>query len=175
MYMTLNTQSKGDRQICGRNRLWSFYGRVQLKFDGTRWRAGGEVKGKLANGVGSQYSHTTSEHGLSSITTADAHTWAASSRLNWRPRLFKWTRLFRRKTKSGFCAGAITFQTHSTIPTYILEDWRMLETAGFAQNWSWDFPNTNKEQLSINRVIQRAWMGELKLITRLSQYRNDRE
>jgi hypothetical protein len=29
--------------------------------------------------------HTTSEHGISSITTADAHTSAASSRLNWRP------------------------------------------------------------------------------------------
>ena len=28
--------------------------------------------------------HTTSEHGVSSITTADAHTSAASSRLNWR-------------------------------------------------------------------------------------------
>ena len=28
---------------------------VQLKCDGTRWRTGGEVKGKLANGVGSQY------------------------------------------------------------------------------------------------------------------------
>jgi len=31
-------------------------GRVQLKCDGTRWRTGGEVKGKLANGVCSQYS-----------------------------------------------------------------------------------------------------------------------
>jgi hypothetical protein len=31
-------------------------------------------EGELANGVGSQYSHTTSEHGVSSITTADAHT-----------------------------------------------------------------------------------------------------
>jgi hypothetical protein len=29
--------------------------RVQLKCDGTRWRTGGEVKGKLASGVGSQY------------------------------------------------------------------------------------------------------------------------
>jgi len=29
--------------------------RIQLKFDGTRWRTGGEVMGKLANGVGSQY------------------------------------------------------------------------------------------------------------------------
>ena len=55
--------------------------------------------------------HTTSEHGVSSITTADAHTSAASSRQNWRPRRFKWTRPFRRKTKSGFCACGITFQT----------------------------------------------------------------
>jgi len=29
--------------------------------------------------------HTTSKHGVSSITTADAHISAASSRLNWRP------------------------------------------------------------------------------------------
>ena len=58
--------------------------------------------------------HTTSEHGVSSITTAGAHTSAASSRLNWRPCRFKWTRSIRRKTKSGFCACAITFQTQST-------------------------------------------------------------
>jgi len=57
--------------------------------------------------------HNTSEHGVSSITTADAHTSAASSRLNWRPRRFKWTRPLRRKTKSGFCACAITFKTQS--------------------------------------------------------------
>jgi len=75
---------------------------------------GGEVKGKLANGLGSQYSDTTSEHGVSSITTADAHPSAASSQLNWRPRRFKWTRPFRREAKSGFCACAITFQTHYT-------------------------------------------------------------
>ena len=30
--------------------------------------------------------YTTSEHGVPNITTADAHTSAASSRLNWRPR-----------------------------------------------------------------------------------------
>jgi hypothetical protein len=46
--------------------------------------------------------HTTSEYGVSSITTADVHTSAASSRVNWRPCRFKWTRPFRRKTKSGF-------------------------------------------------------------------------
>jgi hypothetical protein len=94
--------------------MWKFRSaRVQLKCDGTRWRTGGEVKTKLANGVCSQYSYTTSEHGASSITTVDAHTSAASSRLNWHPRRFKWTRPFRRKTKSGFCACAITFQTQS--------------------------------------------------------------
>ena len=58
--------------------------------------------------------HTTSEHGESSITTTDAQISAANSRLNWRPRRFKWTRSFRWKTKSGFCACAITFQTQST-------------------------------------------------------------
>jgi len=58
--------------------------------------------------------HITSEHGLSSITTIDEHTSAASSRLNWCPRRFKWTRPFCRKTKYGFCACAITFQTQST-------------------------------------------------------------
>jgi hypothetical protein len=58
--------------------------------------------------------HTTSEHGVYSITTADAHTSAANSRLNWRPHQFKWTRPFCRKTKSGFCVCAITFQTQST-------------------------------------------------------------
>jgi len=35
--------------------VWLKCGRVQLKCDGTRWPTGGEVKGKLANGVGSQY------------------------------------------------------------------------------------------------------------------------
>jgi len=34
---------------------WGLGSRLQLKCDGTRWRMGREVKGKLANGVGSQY------------------------------------------------------------------------------------------------------------------------
>ena len=57
--------------------------------------------------------HTTSEHGVSTITTADAQTSAASSRLNWRLRRFKWTRPYCRETKSSFCACAITFQLAS--------------------------------------------------------------
>ena len=39
------------------------------------------------------------------------------------PRRFKWTRPFRRKTKSGFCACAITFQLASTIPIYEKQLW----------------------------------------------------
>ena len=66
--------------------------------------------------------HTTSEHGVSSITTADAHTSAASSRLNWHSCWFKWTLPFRRKKESGFCACAITFQTQCTVDT--LRRWR---------------------------------------------------
>jgi len=58
--------------------------------------------------------YTTSEHGLSSITIADAHTSTASSRLNWGGHRFKWARPFRRQTKSVFCACVITFQTQST-------------------------------------------------------------
>ena len=58
--------------------------------------------------------HTTSEHGVSSITNADTHTSAASSRLNWRPPAdLNGLVLFARKTKSGFCTCAITFQTQS--------------------------------------------------------------
>ena len=83
---------------------WS---RARSEPGGTRWRTGGEV----ANGVSSQYSHATSERGLSSIIQADAHNSAASSRLNWRTHRFKWTPPFRGKTKSGFCACAITFRT----------------------------------------------------------------
>ena len=38
------------------NRHINYCSIVRLKPDGTRWRTGGEVKGKLANGVGNQYS-----------------------------------------------------------------------------------------------------------------------
>ena len=58
--------------------------------------------------------YTTSEHGVSSITSADAHTSAASSRLNWRPPAdVNGLVRFARKTKSVFCACAITFQKQS--------------------------------------------------------------
>ena len=58
--------------------------------------------------------HTTSEQCVSSITTADAHTSAASSRLNWRQTAdLNGLVRFARKTKSGF-ARVIKFQLHCT-------------------------------------------------------------
>ena len=77
--------------------------------------------------------HTTSEHGVSSITTAVAHTSATSSRLNWRPRRFKWTRPFRRKTKCGFCAYAITFQLASTSDLCLL--WQCCYCCSCSWKW----------------------------------------
>ena len=67
----------------------------------------GKWRGNWRMEWGSQYS--SHYLGTSSITTADAHTSAANSRLNWRPRWFKWTRPFRRERKSGFSSCAITF------------------------------------------------------------------
>jgi len=61
--------------------------------------------------------HMTAEHRLAwAVQTlqADVHSSPASSRLNWRPRQFKWTCQFCRKTKSNFCACAITFQMQSS-------------------------------------------------------------
>jgi hypothetical protein len=59
--------------------------------------------------------HTTSERGVSSITTADAHTSASQQSTELTsPADLNGLVPFRRKTKSGFCACAITFQTHST-------------------------------------------------------------
>jgi len=84
--------------------------RVRLKCDGTRWRAEGEMKGKLVNGVGSQYS----SHYLGTCCIQHYYRWCAPV-VDWSdaPCRFKWTRLFCWKTKSGFCACAITFQMQS--------------------------------------------------------------
>jgi len=96
------------------------YCRLQLKCDGTQWRTEGKWRENWRMDWIASTLHTTSEHGVSSITTADAHISAASSRLNWHRRRFKWTRPFRRKTKSGFCACAITFQLASTYSSLCL-------------------------------------------------------
>ena len=76
--------------------------RIQLKCDGTS-DAGGKWRGNWRMEWVASTLHTTSEHGVSSITTADAHTSVASIRRSWPSRPFIWTRPFCRKTKSGFC------------------------------------------------------------------------
>ena len=98
-----NNRAPGPRQFVQSS--WNLMAHVDAREGKWRgnWRMGW-VASTLPN---------TSERGVPSIITADAHTSAASSRLNWRPRRFKWTRPFRRKTKSGVCACAITFQTQS--------------------------------------------------------------
>ena len=100
----------GDQQLlqeCSCRPSWNVIAHGDAR-DG-KWRGNWRMKWVAST------LHTTSEHGVSNIiTTADEHTSAASSRLKWRPRRFKLTRPFRRKTKSGFCACAITFQTQST-------------------------------------------------------------
>ena len=69
--------------------------------------------------------HTTTEHVVSSITSADAHTSASSSQLNWphppNPAYLNGLVRFAGKTKSGFCACVIiTFQTQSTVVIHLL-------------------------------------------------------
>ena len=90
---------------------------TEVKCDGTRWRTG---RGTSRMEWVASTLHTTLEHGVSSTTTTDPHTSAASIRLKWRPRRFKWTRPFRRKTKSGFCACGITFLMQSTYTECVL-------------------------------------------------------
>ena len=89
-------------------------GRLQLKCDGTRWHTGGKVMGKLTKWSGQPVLFTLPRNMV----------YPALLPLMRTPRLpvvdstdppgrFKWTRPFRRKTKSGFCACAITLQLPS--------------------------------------------------------------
>ena len=88
--------------------------------------------------------HTTSEHGVSSITTADAHTSAASSKLNWRPCQFNWTRPFRRKTKSDLWTCAITFQTQSTTSNALV-----ISCSGYTSKCRW---------IHCNALVWQNWL-----------------
>ena len=113
----LNIRATAEAYIACK--LEQFYfegrGRVQLNFDGTPWRTRAEVKGKLANAVGSQYP----SHYLATWCIQHYYRWCAhlgcqhSTELTPPPGRFKWTRPFGQKTKSGFCACSITFQLTS--------------------------------------------------------------
>ena len=111
-----------DKEICWERLSCAILGIIRLLEVESSWNEmahgaarEGKWKGNWRMEWVASTLHTTSEHGVSSITTADEHTSAVSRRLNWRPRRFKWTRPFCRKTKSGFCTCAITFQTQCNI------------------------------------------------------------
>jgi hypothetical protein len=67
------------------------------------------MKGKLTNGVSSQ----CPSHYLGTWYIPHYYHWCTLW-LRVVDCRFKWTRPFRRKTKSGFCACAVIFQTQST-------------------------------------------------------------
>jgi len=97
--------------------LWYVLGWIYSAIE-TWWHTvthGREVKGKLANAVGSQYSSRY----LGTWCIHHYYRWCAQLGCQQSTELtplrrFKWNRPFRRKTKSGFCACAITFKTHCT-------------------------------------------------------------
>jgi hypothetical protein len=101
---------------------------VMAQGDAREWKCSGNWRMEWVASI----LHTTSEHGVSSITTADAHASAANSRLNWRPCRFKWTRPFRWKTNSGFCACAITFHTQ----WYTGRKWNYINSRNVKRNIS---------------------------------------
>jgi len=131
-------------------------GRVETESDGTRWRTGGEVKGKEVNGVDSQQFSVwlgTVHLVLLQSFSPDSHSKKASTRLNWQPRRYKWTRPFRWKTKSGFCACAITSRFHSTAePEVGGEIWKLMGGL-FSPRISWELRCVTTQKGSLFRNI----------------------
>ena len=87
-----------------------------MKCDGTRCRTRGEVKGKLANGVGSQYSsHYLGTWYIQHYYCLCAHLGCQQSTELTAPADLNGLVRFARKTKSGFCTCAVTFQVQSSV------------------------------------------------------------
>ena len=83
-------------------------------------------------------------------------------RLNWRPRRFKWTRPFRRKTKSDFCACAITFQLACTVWFTFIHHFHNLGQA--SRVYSWDFNRKSSESIpghSIWDLCSTKWLRKI--------------
>jgi len=93
-WSSILTQKKNSRELIDSSWNVMAHGDARER----KWRGSWRM-GWVASNL-----HTNSEHDVSSITTVDAQNSVAGSRLNWRPRQFKWIRPFRRKTKSGFYA-----------------------------------------------------------------------
>jgi len=112
--------------------------------------------------------HASSEHGVSSITTADAHTSAASSRLTWCTRRFKWTGPFRRKTKSAFYACPITFQMQSNVHFHSMQAYRKVKVLTYelyGREWSASRPGhfTHSER-GPPPLSSTHWRGDLVVL-----------
>jgi len=88
--------------------------RLQLKCDGTRWRTGGEMNGKLSNGVGSQYS----SHNLGTWCIQHYYRWCAHLACQQSTELTPSADLNRlvhfAERRNLVSARVITFQTQST-------------------------------------------------------------
>ena len=80
----------------------------------TRWRTGGERRGNWRTEWVASTLTLPRNVVYPALLTLMRTPRLQSSRLNWLPRRFKWTRPFRRKTRCGFCACAIRFRTSST-------------------------------------------------------------
>ena len=147
--------------LCKRSYSVACRGRAQLKPDGTRWRTVGEVKGKHASGVRSQQSCTLPQN-MVYPALLPLLLLMRTPRLpvvHWtdpRPQ-FKWTRPCRWKTKSCFCACAITFETCSIFT----QD---------GQRWLWGKQRSepNVSICGVQQCYSYSWNPELGQTSRLS-------
>jgi len=112
-------------------------GRLQLKCDGTRWHKKGKWRGNWWMEWVASTLHTTSEHGVSSITTADAHASAASSRLNWRHRLLNG--LVRFAERRNLVYARVPSHLNWPLPEATFPE---IKTPGEQFKHSWSYANT---------------------------------
>jgi len=103
--------------------------------------------------------HTTSEHGVSNISTTDAHTSAARSRLNWRPHRFKWTRSVSPKDKIWFLL--VCHRISSTVYTVVRRCVQQDMQSFFSISYVFSY------KFSMNRMYPRSKKERLLLVTTL--------
>jgi len=140
--------------------------RLQLKCVGTRWRTGRKVNGRRANGLCSQYS----SHYLGTWCIQHYCCWCAkigcqqSTQLTPTGRL-KWTRPFRRKTKSNFSACAITFQRSSAKALSLCGCFRIQEIWNFLENVFEPVSPNWQEQLTMQMLCYKIPLQVLSSVT----------
>jgi len=98
--------------------------------------------------------HTTSEHGVSSITTADAHTSAASSRLNWRPCRFKWTRPFCQRW--NLVSARVPSHFKGSLPVRVQSRRGLTIARGALQYWLTPSRRVLLEKLTGSQLVKKS-------------------